>query len=78
MVASNSGHDQHPAWYLNLTAAGEGTVTLGSNVTRVRPREADDAERAELWTQFVERYNGYAEYQRVTDRALLVVALVPV
>lgn len=78
VVASNSGHDQHPAWYLNLTAAGEGTVTLGSTKTRVRPRGADDAEREELWKQFVDRYSGYAEYQRVTDRAIPVVVLEPV
>jgi len=40
VIASNRGQRQHPAWYYNLPAHPEGTVTVGGASWRVQAREA--------------------------------------
>ena len=77
VVASKGGVDQHPAWFHNLMAAPEATVEIGRDRRRVRPRIAEDPERAELWPRLVEIYPPYAEYQAFTERRIPVVVLEP-
>jgi hypothetical protein len=43
----------------------------------MRARTAAGRERAELWSQIVEEYRGYAGYQERTDREIPVVILEP-
>jgi deazaflavin-dependent oxidoreductase (nitroreductase family) len=78
VAASNGGHDQHPAWYLNLQASPEATVQIGRRTVPVRARDASDAERAEQWPRFVDTLSTYADYEDVTDRVIPVVLLEPV
>ncbi len=75
IVASFSGHDEHPAWYLNLEADPAATVTLGNVETPVRARATEGEERAALWDQMAEIYGDYNEYQAVTDREIPVLVL---
>ena len=77
VTASFSGHDTHPDWYLNLQADPMATLKLGSVEHAVRARDAEGAERTELWDRLVAAYSGYAEYQKVTDRVIPVIALDP-
>ena len=50
VVASKAGADHHPAWYYNLRAhPGAVTIEVGGRHIPVRPREAEGAEREELW-----------------------------
>jgi deazaflavin-dependent oxidoreductase (nitroreductase family) len=77
VTGSNGGHDQHPAWYLNLVAHPDATVTVGGRDVAVRARVADDAERAEQYPRFVAVVPGYADYERVTTRVIPVVFLEP-
>lgn len=73
--ASYSGHDVHPAWYLNMQAKPEATLTIGKTDHSVRPRVLEGAERKEVWDRLTSAYPDYAEYQKVTGRVIPVVAL---
>lgn len=77
IVASNGGNPQHPAWYLNLRANPDAEVQVGREKKRVRAEVAGDGDRARLWPQFVEKYSGYADYQKETKRTIPVVILRP-
>lgn len=77
VVASNGGAKQHPAWWLNLKAAPEAEVEVGSRTLRVRAEEATGEEKRRLWERLVEMYPPYANYQRRTVREIPVVVLHP-
>ncbi len=78
VTASYSGHDVHPAWYLNLQEQSEATLTIAKTNHRVRAREMEGDERTETWDRLTAAYPDYAEYQKVTDRVIPVLALEPV
>lgn len=75
VIASFSGHDEHPDWYLNLQADPKGWVIVGKETHEVTSREAEGAERDELWANMVAVYSDYDEYQNVTDREIPVLVL---
>ena len=78
VLASNAGSHRTPAWWLNLRAAGEGRVTLGTDSHPVRPRVLEGAERERLWREFVEMYPQAEDYTGFTEREFPLVALEPV
>jgi deazaflavin-dependent oxidoreductase (nitroreductase family) len=76
IVASNGGADKHPAWYHNIKANPDITVEIGTDKYEARAEEvADRAERDALYARMVERAEGFAEYERRTDRLIPVVAV---
>ena len=79
LIASKGGNTKHPAWYWNLKAnprvrfLGPGGLT-GDYLAR----EAEGDERARLWAEAVDYYDGFATYQGRTDgRQIPVVVLEP-
>lgn len=79
LIASKGGNVKNPAWYWNLKAnpdvrfLGPGGLT-GSYVAR----EAEGDERARLWDEAVDYYDGFTTYQGRTDgRRIPVVVLEP-
>jgi deazaflavin-dependent oxidoreductase (nitroreductase family) len=78
IVASYGGAEHHPVWYLNLRDNPEVTVTMSGRRRPMIARTASADEKAELWPKITDRYNGYAGYQRKTDRDIPVVILEPV
>jgi F420H(2)-dependent quinone reductase len=74
---SNAGSDRTPAWWLNLREANEGTVMVGNERTRVRPRVLEGAERRRLWEVFAEMYPQVEMYTEFTERPFPLVALEP-
>jgi deazaflavin-dependent oxidoreductase (nitroreductase family) len=79
IIASKGGEPTHPAWFLNLQANPECTVSLrGATARPMRARVARGEERARLWPAITGAYKGYASYQRKTDREIPVVFLEPV
>lgn len=64
LIASKGGYPQHPAWYHNLRAHPEAMVEIRGERETVVAREADGAERVELWRRAVEFYPGYGAYQK--------------
>lgn len=77
LVASYGGDDQHPAWYLNLQADPEVTLTVEGRTFTATARTATAAEKKELWPEITAKYKGYAGYQRRTDREIPVVICTP-
>ena len=79
LVASKAGAARHPAWFHNLTAnPSVGFLRRGGHRGRYLAREAEGAERDELWDRVNDLYSGYETYQgRAGDRRIPVVVLEP-
>ena len=77
LVASFGGDDRHPSWYLNLRSNPEVRVTIAGTTRTMIARTATEEERAELWPQIISVFEGYARYQKRTERPIPVVILEP-
>ena len=77
LVASFGGDDRHPEWYLNLQSNPEVHVTSAGLTRTMIARITTEAERAELWPQIISVFEGYARYQKRTERPIPVVILEP-
>jgi hypothetical protein len=67
----------HPAWYLNLQANPDVRVTIAGSTHTMIARIATEEEKAELWPRIISVYEGYARYQKRTERPIPVVILEP-
>jgi deazaflavin-dependent oxidoreductase (nitroreductase family) len=77
IVASRGGSDATPAWWLNLKASPDTTVTVGPEHRRVHARQANGEEKTRLWPRLVEMFPDFAAYQRRTSRDIPVIILSP-
>jgi len=77
VIASYGGDDRHPAWYLNLVDTPEVSVQREGRTEPMVARVLSPEERSEVWPVVTRTYDGYAGYQRRTDRPIPVVELVP-
>ena len=75
LVASYGGDDNHPAWFLNLRDQPDVQVTIDGTTRPMTARVVTPEEKDELWPRIVETYEGYANYQKRTDRDIPVVIL---
>lgn len=78
VIASCLGEARHPQWWLNLLAEPKAHVQVGRRRVAVTAREAEHAERDELWRAVTERAPDYDEYAARTTRKIPVVVLEPV
>ena len=78
VFASKAGAPTNPDWFHNLVAHPDATVEIGTETKSVRARVAAGDERTRIWETQKERYPGFAEYERNTDREIPVVVLEPV
>ena len=78
VIGSKGGAPEHPAWYLNLTAAPEVAFQVVDKKYRGGWRVAEGAERTAVWNTMVELYPPYRDYQvRAAGREIPVVLLDP-
>lgn len=77
VIASRAGSDHDPAWWLNLKASPQTTVTIGKQERHVVAREAEGEERERLWAEAVKVYPDYEVYRERTSRHIPVVVLSP-
>jgi deazaflavin-dependent oxidoreductase (nitroreductase family) len=77
VVASRGGSDFTPAWWINLKARPQATVTVGRRRRSVVARETTPDERAELWPRLVAAHHDYALYETRTTRPLPVILFQP-
>ena len=75
VVASNGGEDSAPAWWLNLCAQPEATITVGTDTHPVTARAVTAEEHERLWPMITAAHAGYAGYARRTSRPIPVVLL---
>lgn len=76
-AASNSGHDHHPAWYLNLEANPAVTVRDGGTTLHGHARITTGSERTEKYQRFIDVFDNYAKYEQATERQIPVVVVEP-
>jgi|SRR5215211_2244164 len=79
LVASKAGAAKHPAWYHNVKANPEVSfLPRGGPKGAYVAREAEGAERGELWEKVNDLYVGYDDYQgRAGGRVIPVIVLEP-
>lgn len=72
VTPANAGSSSTPGWWLNLVAAGEGTVYVRGEQRRVRLSVVEGAERARLWSKLLLAGPAIGDYQSFTERELPV------
>jgi deazaflavin-dependent oxidoreductase (nitroreductase family) len=78
LVASKAGAALHPSWLHNLRANPRVSfLRRGGHRGTYVAREAEGAERDELWARVNDLYAGYDTYQGRTARRIPVVVLDP-
>jgi deazaflavin-dependent oxidoreductase (nitroreductase family) len=77
VAATKGGAPQHPAWYHNISAAGDLEVELFGRRERRIVHEAAGAERDRLWGRLRGLYAGYDTYDARTERTIPVLVLSP-
>ena len=79
VFASKGGAPTNPDWYYNLTAAGKGSVELGTGTFPVSVRELHGEEHDRIYAEQARRYPGFAEYAEKTAgvRTIPVLELTP-
>lgn len=75
VVASNGGKPVHPAWYLNLLAASEVEVQVGTDKFTATAHTATGEDRTRLWSLMTSLWSTYKGFQTKTSRELPVVVL---
>lgn len=79
IVASRGGDDHNPAWFLNLAANPDVTVSVhGGPAQKMRAEVAGSDERARVWPLITSKHTNYANYQKKTQREIPLVVLTPV
>lgn len=80
LMASSFGRPTLPAWYLNVTANPEVTLTAQGISDRYRATEVEGAERDRLFEKAKQVYAGYGLYEEKTQgiRRVPVLRLSPV
>ena len=75
IIASKGGAPTNPDWYYNIVANPEVSIEVGTDTFRARADIAEEPERSELYGKMATLYPGFAEYERITDRAIPVIVL---
>ncbi|HML00228.1 MAG TPA: nitroreductase family deazaflavin-dependent oxidoreductase [Acidimicrobiales bacterium] len=77
VIASNSGQEHPPAWWLNLEATKEATVIIAGRRIPVEPRELQGNERTAVLARATAYNKQWRSYTNSLDRFLPVVRLEP-
>ena len=77
VFASKAGAPTNPDWYHNIVANPAATIEVGTETKPLRARVAAGEERRAIWTTQKERFPGFADYKRQTDREIPVAILEP-
>ncbi len=78
LIASNWGGAKNPAWYYNMCANPEVTLTYKEKSATYVARELSGEDRARAWEKAVAIYAGYTSYEaRTGDRRIPVLVLTP-
>jgi len=77
VIASNFGQKHNPAWYYNLRANPDITVTLNGRTSAYRARQVFGAEHQQCWEKAVKLYKGYEAYKQRAGREIPIFVLEP-
>jgi deazaflavin-dependent oxidoreductase (nitroreductase family) len=77
LIASNWGQTKNPAWYHNILATPQVTVTKNGRSQPHHARITTGGERETCWQIALQTYPGYAAYKQRTPRQIPVIVLTP-
>ena len=77
LIGSNFGSPDHPAWALNLEAAGAASVAIDGVERAYSARAASTEERERYWEEALRVWPGYDGYRRRVTRELKMFVLDP-
>jgi len=78
IVASASGAPRNPAWYYNIAANPDRVrIEFAGQRVAVTPEQLHGPERDAAWRQITTAAHGFAKYERITDREIPVIRLIP-
>lgn len=77
IVGSLAGYDKHPTWYINISANPNCWVQLDRRKMTAVARDANEAERKELWPKLNAIFPVWGYFQSQTDRPFPIVILKP-
>jgi len=77
VIASKGGHPRHPDWYFNVKANPRVAIVTGGRRVPCTAHEADETERARLWSLATEINPGFDTYQERAGRRIPVIVLTP-
>tara|TARA_B110000444_G_C18810646_1_gene582394 strand:- start:431 stop:886 length:456 start_codon:yes stop_codon:yes gene_type:complete len=72
VVGSLGGAPKSPVWVKSIQENPDIIVQYGGSKMKLRARQADDNEKAEVWSTCVDNYAPYQDYQDRTDRNIPV------
>jgi deazaflavin-dependent oxidoreductase (nitroreductase family) len=75
LIGSNFGEDRSPAWYYNLKANPEATITTASRQSQYLAREVTGQEYDVYWAKAVGTFPGYEAYRRWASRRHIPILL---
>lgn len=75
VIASNLGKENHPGWWINLTAEPKASVQIADSRYVIHAREALGEEHETLWKALSEKSSDYEQYRSWTSRRIPVVIL---
>ena len=76
IVGSLAGSARHPAWFINLANDPDRVwLQVGRARFKVQPELLRGEERTAAWRRIVSEAQGYAAYERSTDREIPIVRL---
>ena len=75
VIGSAGGLPGHPAWALNLRDRPQASVQLRDERFQVTSEWLDGQERERVWSQVVQLYPWFGDYQRKTTRPIPVIRL---
>ena len=77
LVASMGGAPKNPAWYYNIAKNPDITVRHRGVQMKLRARQAEAYEKADLWPICDSYYAPYADYRARTDRDIPIFVCEP-
>jgi deazaflavin-dependent oxidoreductase (nitroreductase family) len=79
VIASNFGQPRHPAWYYNLRANPQVTVSCEGQTREMSARELEGEERDRWYERGIQMYPGWTSYRERTAayRRIPVIELMP-
>ena len=77
VFASKGGAPTNPDWFRNIEDNPIVSIEIGTEKREVRATVLPRAERDDIYAKHAAQYEGFANYQKGTDRIIPVIALDP-
>ena len=78
VVASNYGRPQHPGWSANLVSQPVARVQVDHRSWEVRARLLAPEDKAAVWPELLDLFDGWQQYEEETERSIRVFSLDPI